>query len=288
MLPRADSFYPRRCVESWMSHGVMRTLLFLLTALGSGLCWWPVIVEPNLDLPSWIPLASAAVSTGLSTTLHRARWPLFLLASGLGTFGGLCVAYMIWWPTDPIAGTWVPYSVAAVTLAAVFVSLVAALAARKVVISHATWQRAVWVLLSGCVAFGPVALALTPPLVRQRTSRNDRLAAERFTSLKQAVERAAADTPHSGQLCDGRGLERYYSGPSFSEDDWRRITGNYIKQDGYFFMVYCREKGGYTIDVRPARPQGDGTRSFCTDESGRVGCRMEWDRSRHRCMPCRN
>lgn len=143
----------------------MRTLLFFLTALGSGLCWWPVIVEPGLDLPSWIPLASAA-STGLPTILHRARWPLFLLASGLGTFSGLSVAYMIWWPTDPIAETWVPYSVAAVTLAAVIVSLVAALAARYVVISHATWRRAVWVVLSGCVAFGPLALALTPPLVR--------------------------------------------------------------------------------------------------------------------------
>ena len=46
------------------------------------------------------------------------------------------------------------------------------------------------------------------------------------------------------------------------------------------FMVYCREKGGYTINALPARGKADGTRRFCIDESGRIGCGMEWNRSR--------
>jgi hypothetical protein len=124
-------------------------LLVLLTALGSALCWWPVSVEPSLDLPSWIPIACAALCTGLSTTMNRSRWLLFLLASGLGTFGGLCLSYWIWWPSDPIAGPWVPYSIVANTAIALVVSLIAGLTARKVFISNGTWRRAAWTVLLG-------------------------------------------------------------------------------------------------------------------------------------------
>ena len=260
-------------------------LLVFLAALGSALSWLPVSVEPSLDLPSWIPIACAALCTGISTTLNRSKWLLFSLASGVGTLGGLCLSYAIWWPSDPIAGPWVPHSIAANTLIALVFSLIAGLTARRVFTSNPTWRRAAWAALSGCVAFGPVTLAITPPLVGRRIAYNDRMAAERFASLKNAVERTAAGRD-PGRLCDGTELERHYSGPPFSDEDWRRITGNYVKQDGYFFMVYCREKGGYTIDAGPARERGDGTRRFCTDQSGKVGCRMEWDRSRHQCLPC--
>jgi hypothetical protein len=112
------------------------------------------------------------------------------------------------------------------------------------------------------------------------------MAAERFASLKNAVERTAVEARDPSRLCDGTVLEHHYSGPPFSNENWHRITGNYVKQDGYFFMVYCREKGGYTIDAGPARERGDGTRRFCTDESGTVGCRTELDPSRHQCLPC--
>jgi hypothetical protein len=168
---------------------------------------------------------------------------------------------------------------------AVVFSLVAGFTARRVFTSNPTWRCAAWAALSGCVAVGPVTLAITPPLVGRRVTYNDRMAAERFASLKNAVERTAEPRDPS-RLCDGTELEHHYSGPPFSDQDWHRITGNYVKQDGYFFMVYCREKGGYTIDAGPARERGDGTRRFCTDESGRSGCRMEWDDSRHQCLPC--
>lgn len=275
-LPRADE-----------THASMFTnvLLFLLTALGSALCWWPVSVEPSLDLSAWIPIACAALCTGISTTLNRSKWLLFVIGSGLGTFGGLCLSYTFWWPSDPIAGPLVPYSIALNTAIALVASFIAALTARKVFVSNGMWRRAAWVVLLGCVAFGPVTLAITPLLVGHRVAYNDRMAAARFAALKNAVERTAAGRA-PGHLCDGTELKNQYSGPPFSEEDWRRITGNYVKQDGYIFMVYCREKGGYTIDAGPARERGDGTRRFCTDESGKIGCRMEWDRSRHQCLPC--
>jgi hypothetical protein len=126
-------------------------------------------------------------------------------------------------------------------------------------------------------------LALTPPLVAHRIALNDHAAAERFESLKIAVQQNASDPKDQVRVCDGSALKRHYSGPRFSEEDWHRITGNYVKQDGYFFMVYCREQGGYTIDAMPGRNKGDGTRRFCTDESGRIGCGMNFNGSRYAC-----
>lgn len=243
-------------------------------------------VEPSLDLPDWIPIACAAFCPGLSTILNGSNWLLFVICSGLGTFGGLCLSYTIWWPSDPIAGPWVPYSIALNTVIALVAALTAGLTARKVFVSSKTWRYAAWAVLSGCAAFGPVMLGITPRLVARRIAYNDRVAAERFASLKKAVERTAIEANDPSCICQGTELENHYSGPPFSAEDWRRVTGNYVKRDGYFFMVYCREKGGYTIDAGPARERGDGTRRFCTDESGRVGCRMEWDRSRHQCLPC--
>jgi hypothetical protein len=147
-------------------------------------------------------------------------------------------------------------------------------------------RQAATLVFAGCVAFGPVALALTPPLVAHRIAVNDKLAAERFALLEKAVQQTASDRRNDGSVCDGSALGRNYSGPLFSAEDWHRITGNYVKQDGYVFMVYCREQGGYTIDAMPSRDKGDGTRHFCTDESGAIGCSMTFNRSRHACTPC--
>ena len=254
--------------------------------MGSGLCWWPLSIQPHLDLPLWVPLASVTLCTGLSTALNRRLWSLFVFTSVIGAFGGLCLSYAIWWPTDPIAGPLVPYSVAAGTIAALLLSLLASLAVRKLSPLTEAYRRAVWGALLVLVAFGPVTLALTPPLVARRIARNDRIAAERFSSLKSAVERTAAEAEGLKRICDGTALQQHYAGPPFSDEDWRRITGNYVIQDGYFFMVYCREKGGYTVHARPVRDRSDGTRQFCTDESGKLSCGRVWDRSRNRCLPC--
>ena len=79
----------------------------------------------------------------------------------------------------------------------------------------------------GIAAFGPICLALTPPLVARRVARNERLAEKRFTSLQRAVKHTLAASP--ALFCAGPVLARNYFGPPFSNVDWRRITGNYVK-----------------------------------------------------------
>jgi hypothetical protein len=260
--------------------------LLVLAVAGSALLWWPVTIEPNLNLPLWLPLAFIAILTGVVAALSGGRWLRFVVASAVGTFVGLCSGYEIWPPADPIARPYVPYVIAMATLAAVLVSLVASLVGRRVLVLNQNRRRAVWLGLLCCVGCGPVGLALTPPLVAHRVGRNDRLAAERFESLQNAIERTLAEAGDSGRICDGQALKRHYSGPPFSEKDWHRIVGNYVKEDGYSFGVYCHEKGGYTIHAIPWVGKGQGTRQFCSDESGKIGCAMEWNRSRNACVPC--
>ena len=262
------------------------TPLVVVTALGSAMSWWPLCVQPSVGLPFWTSLACAALCTGLSTSLAPASWPLLLLVSGLGTFGGLCLGFIIWPPSDPIAAAWMAYFVIANTLAVMFVALSAGLIMRRRSISNKVSRRAVWAATLTCAAFGPVALTLVPAIARDRIVRNDRLAAERFGSLKSAVERIKAGANGASQICDGTAVRRRYVGPPFSDTDWRRITGNYVRQDGYVFMVYCHQGSGYTIDAHPTRERGDGTRRFCADESGRVGCGVEFDGSRYKCLSC--
>jgi hypothetical protein len=242
------------------------------------------LIEPNLDLPWWVPLLCIALGVFLSTVLGRGDWRWFSLAAVVGAFSGLCVGYRIWWPSDPIAGPLVPISVAVNTVLAGLAATVAGVAGRRVHLAVRIDRRAAWLALAGCVAFGPVALALTSPLVAHRIWVNDQVAALRFESLKNAIQQTASDP--RGRICDGSALKRHYSGPRFGDEDWGRITGNYVMQDGYFFMVYCREQGGYTIDAMPTRSKGDGTRHFCTDESGHLGCGMRFNGSRYACTQC--
>jgi len=260
-------------------------LLIALTGTGSALCWWPLAINPSLDLPVWAPFVCIATCTILAAGLCSGHWLRFAFASSVGTFAGLAAGSAIW-PSDPIGAAYAPFIIAVATLVAALVSLVASLIGRTVALSMQKRPAAVWFALSCCVAVGPIALALTPPLVAHRITRNDRVAAERFTALKNAVERTVAATGSSSRICDGLALRRGYSGPPFSDEDWHRITGNYVRQDGYIFMVYCREKGGYTIDAHPATEKGAGMRRFCTDESRGVGCSVEWNRSRYACLPC--
>ncbi len=264
-------------------------LLATLTVTGSALCWWPATCIQSLDLHGWLPLAPIALLAGLSTTLSGRHWLRFLAASAVGAFVGVCSGFAIWPPSDPIASSFEGFVVVEATIAAVLVSLVACLVGRKIALPNEKLRRAAWIVLFCCVAFGPVILALTPPLVARRVARNDRLAAERFVALKNAVERTMAESGNPGRICDGQALKKHYSGPPISENDWKYIAGNYVKEDGYVLgiWIYCPEPVNYTIDVRPEREQGDGTRRFCSEESGRTGCGIESSSSGYSCTPCK-
>jgi hypothetical protein len=258
-------------------------ILVLLTGIGSALSWWPVAMEPGLDFPGWIPLALAPVLVGLSTILSGGSWLQFPIASIVGAFVGLVSGYAIWYPSDGIAASYLPLAVVVATLVVALFSLVVGFAVRRVSFVAGKARNVIWAVLACCFAFGPTAVAIAPPLIAQRIARNDRLAAERFSALKRAVERTRTN---GGDICFGLDLKQNYSGPPFSESDWAYISGNYVKQDGYEYGIWCREQGGYTIHTFPTRAKVDGTRAFCTDETGTLGCGMEWNRTRTVCTPC--
>jgi len=65
------------------------TLLIVLTAAGSALCWWPAAIEPSVDFPRWILLVLVALITGLATILSNDRWLRFAVASTVGVLAGL-------------------------------------------------------------------------------------------------------------------------------------------------------------------------------------------------------
>lgn len=291
------------------------TSLLVLTATGSALCWWPAIIDPSINFSRWLLLVPIAMITVLSTTLDNAGWLRLVAASSLGTFAGLCSGFVIWPEVDEIAAPFDGIAVVAATFVVVLVSLAVGLAGRKLAVSNRTARRTVWAALVCCVAIGPVTLALTPALVAHRMARNDRLAAQRFQSLRTALEKTSMGVDDSEQtsststaqpvlinrelrvrkvaeerhMCDGAALRRDYSGPPFSEEDWRQLdysTGEHAKQDGYVFIVHCYEKRGYAIGAFPARPKGEGTRRFCTNESGQDGCDLRWNGSRYFCAPC--
>jgi len=255
--------------------------LLLLELAASALFWWPIAMEPNLGLPWWSPLICVGALTAIATALSD-HWLRHVLASVSGTFAGLCSGYAIWAPSDEFA----PLVLLILTGAALLVSLVAGLVARYLLAIALEHKSGLWVALACCAACGPIALALTPPLVSSRVARNDRVAARRFAALKNAVEITWAAGSNRSGICDGQTLKRHYDGPPLSERDWQRIVGNYVKADGYVFGIYCHEQGGYTIDAWPESEKGSGTRRFCTDESGRIGCGATWNRSRYACTPC--
>jgi hypothetical protein len=263
-------------------------ILIVLTAAGSALCWWPAAVEPSIDFPRSILLGLVALMTLLSAILSKGPWRRLAIASVAGVFAGLSSGLLVFFPpSDGIAASYSPLVIIVGTLAAVFVTLPSVWVGRKLAWLSNHHRRSVWLAFVSTVAFGPVALALTPPIVAHRVARNDRAAEERFERLKSAVEQTIAESGETESICDGQALRRHYSGPPFSDEDWQRIAGNAVKQDGYFFMVYCHErdrgKAAYTITAHPVRAKVDGTRSFCTDESRKISSGMEWNRLRHAC-----
>jgi hypothetical protein len=266
------------------------TLLVVLAGAGSALIWWPASIDPSIDFSRWTLLALVALMTGLSIILSNGGWLRFVVASVVGTLAGLCSGSAIWPSDDVIANTYLGFVVAGATLAILLVSLVVGFAVRKVSVRNEKVRCAMWFALACCCAFGPIALALTPPVVVHRMARNDRLASERFESLKTAVEQTMAEAGGPGRICDGQALRRHYSGPSFSEEDWRRIdykTGDRATENGYVYEIHCREQGGYAIGAWPIRLKGYGTRRFCTDQSGKVGCDlMPRSPSRYVCHAC--
>jgi hypothetical protein len=145
------------------------TLLIVMVAAGSALCWWPVIIQPNLDLPVWkTPLIFLALITALATALSNEGAGWFMSASILGVFAGICCGFRLWWPTDND----VPYvlAVGVATLVSIPVSVIAVaagVALRESKIAQKN-RRLIWCAFLSSFAFAPMVVALTPLLLTRR------------------------------------------------------------------------------------------------------------------------
>ena len=158
---------------SWHRVACMQrnTLLIVMVAVGSALCWWPVIIQPSLGLPVWsTPLILIALITGLGTTLSDEGWRWLMTASVVGGFVGICCGFKLWWPVDSIEASYVGFAIGLATLLSIAVSVIAVVAGvvlreTKIATKNRRWT---WGVFLACFAFAPVAVALTPLLVSLR------------------------------------------------------------------------------------------------------------------------
>jgi len=244
-------------------------VVIILTTVGSAWCWWPVIREPSLEFPRWILLGLIVLMALFATLIANRRWQS-VFAVTLGSFLGMCAGWMMWPSDDGIANSYAGIVIVFATLAVFAAALFAVQLVRALSAISSIARPVFWIALIGCFAFGPVMMAVTPPLIAQRMARNDRLATERVTAIKKAIELARPGSDGAGQRCDVYALTHRYSGPPVSESDWLRLLVDYeVKEDGYVFTVKCLGSGTYRVDARPERIKGDGTRHLCADDSGK-------------------
>jgi hypothetical protein len=144
------------------------TLLIVMVAAGSAMCWWPKIMPPNLDLPGWkTPLILIALVTGLGTALSDEGTGWLMSASILGGVAGIFCGFKLWWPADGIDAALVPFGIGLTAFTSIPVSVIAvgagvALRESKIVTNN---RRLIWCAFLICLAFAPTVVALTPLLV---------------------------------------------------------------------------------------------------------------------------
>ena len=147
------------------------TLLILMVAAGSALCWWPVATQPNLGLSFWkTPLILIALITGIATALSDEGGRSLLAASVLGAFVGICCGYWFWWQTDSIDRSYALFVIGLGTLASIPVSMIAVVAGvafrdSKIATNN---RRLIWGAFLVSFAFAPTVVALTPLLITLR------------------------------------------------------------------------------------------------------------------------
>jgi hypothetical protein len=253
------------------------------TAIGSAWCWWPLFREPNLEFSRFILLWVVALMVLFATLVDNRRWLSVVVAATLGSFLGMCAGQAMWQSDDGIANSYAGIVIVLTTLAVLVLALVAALTGRAFSVTHPIARRVLWIALMGCIAFGPVLMAVTPPLVARRMARNDRLATERLAAMKKVIDSSRVEADGVTQRCDVHALGHRYSGPTFSESDWLRVLGdNAVKEDGYVFLIKCLGNGTYKINAMPDRVKGDGTRHLCADDSGKITIGTVYDEQQWR------
>jgi hypothetical protein len=145
---------------------IRNAILVAITTLGSMFCWWILGINPGLRLPWWfpplpmvtflVPIFLVALGTGLSTALSNGFWPLFPIGSFVGMLGGIFAGVLT--IDDPIAGGLIAFFIPFMTAITIALSFAAALIGRRIAVTSPPVRRAIWLVLIGYCAFGPVVL----------------------------------------------------------------------------------------------------------------------------------
>ena len=106
----SDIALSRSLLIRWFERYRSR-ILIVLTVFTSAISWWPILVEPTIDLPFWLALVCASLCTGFSILLAHKHLGHLVVASGVGTVAGIGLGFAIWpLPPDPMAGGLFPIS----------------------------------------------------------------------------------------------------------------------------------------------------------------------------------
>jgi hypothetical protein len=146
------------------------TLLIVMVAVGSIFCWWPVIIQPNLNLPVWkTPRFSLALIVAFASALSSQRAGWLMSASILGVVAGIYCGFRLWWPIDLNDAPYV-LTVGLASLVSIPVSVIAAaagVALRESKIARKN-HRLIWCAFLSSFVFAPMVVALTPWLLARR------------------------------------------------------------------------------------------------------------------------
>ena len=133
-------------------------------------------MEPSVDFFKVAP-ARCRLDDWTCNDSVNGLWFGFVIASSVGVLAGLWCGLHLFSFNDVLTNVYAPYALAIETLISLLVSLVTALARRKLPVSNKRFRLAAWLVFLCCVAFGQVAIAWTPRLVAHRVPHNDRTAA---------------------------------------------------------------------------------------------------------------
>jgi predicted permease len=144
------------------------TLLIVMVAAGSAMCWWPSIIPPNLDSSGWkTPLILIALVTGLGTALsdEGSRW--LMIASVLGGVAGVFCGFKLWPPTDGMDASLGIGLATFTSMPVSVIAVVAGVALRESKIAQKN-RRLIWCAFLSSFAFAPTVVALTRLLLTRR------------------------------------------------------------------------------------------------------------------------
>jgi hypothetical protein len=182
------------------------------------------------------------------------------------------LGYRLWWPDDPIAGSFVPFAVVVESVGALFVGGVGSMVGYQLRNEVALSLKAGMAALVIIAVLGVGAIAGNGALVTQKISRDRVIAEERVRSLYQAAARTVADSGETNSADDSAKVRSHYKGPAFDDEEWQGTTRNFLRRNGFVYQLHIAPPPGHGIVVcaLPIEYLDRVKDGFCIDDSGRM------------------